>query len=393
MILEGHGFVIQAAEDSPWAAWFSLEKLDWVNQLKTSPALFFRQLGEMMAISPGGASILWDAHEPRRSGELAIFSAIEDALANLPGLSLHIKTPPASEQIEAPLNVWVHSPEMPSGSLALSWCKGLIGWTPQLRPGWSLPGFGYVSPDEERECIGCMTWGEVTVPAPAISNLEIDALVLAMEDAQARIEKAMSLRSNAGAWPQSIPFQRRQTSWRLSLTGGWEYQISGGSWSAMAEKITELKNILGQKLKCGIQLGISSNAMIAEALAGQAMKFGHPWRSALNLHAAAASFTPGIAADPRKKSPVEARAFLPSELAALMSDPPVVSLRVPEVPSIESVGIFLRGLEALPAIRWLPPSLPPPGPFCPDIPWDQAETFPPVWDGKTKQEKLFELDD
>jgi len=393
MITEGCGFVIQAAEDTPWAAWFSLNKLDWANQLKTSPSLFYRQLGEMMAVSPGGASILWDAQEPCCSGESNLFLVIEDALANLPGLSLHTKKPLASEQIEAPLNVWFHSSEMPSGPLAASWCKGLVGWIPQLRPGWSLPGFGYVPPDEEQECVGCMTWGEVAVPAPAISNLEIDALVLAMEDVQARIEKAMSLRANAGAWPQSIPFQRRQTSWRITLTGGWEYQISGGSWDTMAEKITELKNSLGQKLKCSIQIGVNSDALIAGTLAGQAMKFGHPWRSTLNLHTAVASFTPGIAADTRKKSPLEARAFLPAALATLLSDPPVASLRVPSVPSVESAGNFLRGLEALPAIRWLPPSMPPPGPFHSDIPWDPAEAFPPIWDGKARQEKLFELDD
>ncbi|MDR2560920.1 MAG: hypothetical protein LBC63_04015 [Holophagales bacterium] len=392
MIREGRGFVIQAAEDTPWAAWFSLRKLDWSDQLKTCPALFYRQLGEMMAVSPGGASIVWDAQEPYCPGGSGCLSAIEDALANLPGLSLHIKTPLASVQIEAPLNVWFHSPEMPSGSLATSWCRGLVGWIPQPRPGWSLPGFGYVPPDEEQDYIGCMTWGEVAVPVPAISNLEIDALVLAMEDVQAHIEKAMSLRANAGAWPQSIPFQRRQTSWRLALTGGWEFQVSGGSWDTMAEKITELKKILSQKLKCRIQIGVNSDALIAGILARQALKFGHPWRSTLGLHAVA-SFTPGIAADARKKSPLDARVFLPAALAELLSDPPVASLRVPAIPSAESVGNFLRGLEALPAIRWLPPGMPPFGPFHHDIPWDPAEAFPPVWDGKAKQKKLFELDD
>lgn len=391
MIIEGRGFAIQAAEDTPWAAWFSLAKLDWASQLKTSPPLFYRHLGEMMAVAPGGVSILWDAQEPCRAGESGLFSAIENALAHLPGLSLHTKKPLVSEQIEAPLNVWLHSREMPSGPLASHWRKGLVGWVPQRRPGWSLPGFGHVPPEDEG-CIGSMTWGEIAVLAPALSKLEIGALVLAMEDTQARIEKAMSLRANAGAWPQSIPFQRRQTSWRLALTGGWEFQLSGGSWDELAETVSELKKSLGRQLKCRIQIGVSSDAAIAGTLAGQAMKYGYPWRSSLNLQTAAASFTPGIAADPRKKSPLETRAFLPAALAAQLSDPPVASLRVPTAPSIESIGNFLRGLEATPAIRWLPPGMPPSGPFHPEIPWDPVETFPPIWDGKTEQTKLFEWD-
>ena len=392
MIREGQGFVIQTAQDSPWAGWFSVRELGWTTLINTNPSMFLRSLGEVVAILPGGVSILWDTPETSYQSNPALLATLESMLSHIPGLSLHIKKPLRFDSVEVPLYIWFHSPEALNGDLAELWRKGLIGWAPQSNSGWSLPGIGYVSTDQDDSVYG-MLWGEITIPAPAVRHLEIGSLKSIIEDTQAQIEKVLSLRINAGAWPQSIPFQRRKTTWRLTLTGGWEFQLSGQSWETLASDLSSLQTNLGDQLKCRIQIGVNHNASIAGILGEQAMRFGLPWRSSLSLPPAPSSFTPGIAADPRKVSPLEARTSFPKPLASLLSDPPVALLRVPTVPSIESASTFLRSLETAPAIRWLPPNIPPPGPFHADIPWDPVESFPSLSEGKANQPKLFNWDE
>ena len=56
--------------------------------------------------------------------------------------------------------------------------------------------------------------------------------------------------------------------------------------------------------------------------------------------------------------------------------PPAVLLRVPAVPPLAGTGRVLAQGRALPAVRWLPPDLPPPAPFDPDRPWAPAADFP-----------------
>jgi hypothetical protein len=392
MIREGHGFVIQAAQDTPWAGWFSLRKLDWMNLIQICPSLFLRQLGEMMAVLPGGISILWDLPEMPRQKNTALIAVLESALQHLPGVDLHIKAPLFYKPLEVPLNVWFHSSEIPDGNLADSWRNGLIGWVPQTHNAWSLPGIGSVSPDQD-DCVGEMLWGEVTIPAPAVSHLELESLKLALEDTQAHIERSMSHRSNAGSWPQSITFQRRQVAWRLALTGGWEFQLSGQSWEKLASDISSLQSNLSSMLRCNIHLGVNHDAIIAGLLAEQAMKYGSPWRNSLSPPPAPVSFTPGIAADPRKKSPLEARASFSKTMSSILSSPPVAFLRVPTVPSMEGIRIFMQNLEALPTVRWLPPNMPPLGSFHSDIHWDPAESFPGIEDGKAKQATLFDWEE
>ncbi|MDR2697956.1 MAG: hypothetical protein LBB40_05725 [Holophagales bacterium] len=389
MIREGQGFVIQTAQDSPWAGWFSVQELDWVNLIRTNPSMFLRCLGEIVAFLPGGVSILWNAAETSRQSSPALLTTLENILLHLPGVNLHIKKPLRYDQIEVPLNAWFHSPEAPDGDLAAAWRKGLIGWVPQQNSGWSLPGIGHASTDQ-KDCSAGMLWGEVTIPASAVHHLEIENLKSALEDTQAHIERVLSHRINAGAWPQSIPFRRRKTTWRLTLTGGWEFQLSGQSWEALALDLSSLQGFLSNQLKCRIHIGINHNARIAGMLGEQAMRLGLPWRNSLSLPPAPPSFTPGISADPRKTSPLEARASIPKSIAALLSDPPVVLLRVPVVPSMKGISAFLRGLEVQPAIRWLPPDMPPPGPFHAEISWDPAATFPAVADGKASHPKLFD---
>jgi len=389
IIREGQGFVIQTAQDSPWAGWFSVQELDWLNLIRTNSSMFLRCLGEIMAVLPGGVSLLWDLAETSHSNSSALLTTLENILLHLPGISIHTKKPLRYDPLEVPLNAWFHSPEVPDGDLSVAWRKGMIGWVPQLRNGWSLPGIGHASTDQ-KDCTAGMLWGEITIPALAIHHLEIENLKSAIEDTQAHIERVLSHRINAGAWPQSIPFHRRKTTWRLSLTGGWEFQLSGQSWEALASDLSSLQTSLSNYLKCRIHIGINHNARIAGILGEQAMRLGLPWRSSISMPPAPLSFTPGIAADPRKISPLEARASVPKSIAPLLSDPPVALLRVPSVPSMKGIDTFMRGMEVQPAIRWIPPDMPPPGPFHADIDWDAAETFPAIADGKAIHPNLFD---
>jgi len=389
IIREGPGFVIQTAQDSPWAGWFSIQELDWVNLIRTNTSMFLRCLGEIVAVLPGGVSILWNVAETTHQSSPAILTTLENMLLHLPGITLHIKKPLRYDPLEVPLNAWFHSPKAPDGDLATAWRKGMIGWVPQLNNGWSLPGIGHASTDQ-RDCSDGMLWGEVTIPAPALHHLEIGNLRSAIEDTQAHIERVLSRRINAGAWPQSIPFHRRKTAWRLTLTGGWEYQLSGQSWETLASNLLSLQTFLSDHLKCPIHIGINHNARIAGILGEQAMRLGLPWRNSMSLPPEPPSFTPGIAADPRKTSPLEARASVPKSMTSVLSDPPVALLRVPAVPSMKGIHAFLRGMEVHPAIRWLPPDMPPPGPFHADIDWDAVTNFSAVADGKASHPKLFD---
>jgi hypothetical protein len=349
-------------------------------------------LGEMMDVLPGGASILWDLPEGPGQNVPGSPTLLENMLHHLPKTSLHIKSPLSYRPIVAPMNVWLHSSEPPCGDLADAWRNGLIGWVPQTQNEWSLPGFGSVSADMDG-CASGMIWGEITIPAPAVAHLDAESLKLAIENTQASIERAMSHRSNAGAWPQAIMFQRRKAAWRLALTGGWEYQLSGQSWEKLASDLSSLQSSLSGSLKCNIHLGINHDAIIAGILAEQAMKYGSPWRNTLAPPPAPASFTPGIAADPRKESTLEARASFPKPMALILADPPVAYLRMPQAPSTGGIQFFTQNLEAAPAIRWLPPGMPPPGPFHPDIHWSPAESFPGIGDGKAKQAALFDWEE
>jgi hypothetical protein len=392
MIREGNGFVIQSAHDTPWAGWFSLQKLDWADLIHTCPSLFMVQLGEMMDVLPGGVHILWDLPETHGRNNAGCLALLESMLQHLPKLSLHIKSPLSCKPIVAPANVWLHSSEIPTGDLGDAWRNGLIGWVPQTQNAWSLPGFGSVLEDLDG-CANGMIWGEITIPASAVGHLDAESLRLAIENTQGHIERAMSHRSNAGAWPQPITFQRRQAAWRLTLTGGWEFQLSGQPWEKLASELLLLQSDLISALRCNIHIGANHDAIVAGILAEQAMKYGSPWRNTLSPPPAPASFTPGIAADPRKESTPEARASFPKPMAPVLTDPPVAFLRVPEAPSTGGIQFFMQNLEAPPAIRWLPPGMPPPGPFHSDIHWSPAESFPGIGDGKTSQAPLFDWEE
>jgi hypothetical protein len=355
--------------------------------------MFLRHLGEIMAALPGGISILWDFQECQHQCGKGRLALLESALLYLPGISLHVREPLISDDLRVPMNAWFHSPEPPMGDLSASWRNGFIGWVPQPRSGWPLPGIGLAPTDHDGcldDCFCGILWGEITVAAPALRHLDFELLLGAAEDSQAMIERAMSIRINAGAWPKQIPFHRRKAAWRLSLTGGWEYHATGLSWGSLAKDFYGLQIKLSKALKCWIHLGVNNDFKIARILGEQAMRLGMPWRSSLRLPPAPPSFTPGISADPRIASPFLSRASYPKELAPLLSDPPVAMLRVPAVPSAEGTRMFIASLEAVPAIRWLPPSVNLPGPYFPDLPWDAPAAFPQVPESDGAQQMLFD---
>jgi hypothetical protein len=387
---EGHGFLIQTAQDSPWAGWFSASGLDWAAQMKASPSLFLRRVGELVALFPGGASIVWDLPGAGPALDRTLAAVLEGVFLHLPGLSLHFRECRISDPLDAPLNAWLHSPAAPDGDAGARWRRGQIGWVPWAPGGWSLPGVGR-APEDAADCPCGALWGVATVPAPAVRHLDAGALALAMEDEQGRVERAMSHRAGAGAWPEAIPFQRRRAAWRLALVGGREYALSGGRWGDLAADVSRLRAEIRERLKCHVAVGVSSDAGAAAALGEQAMALGLPWRGSLAMPPAHSGFTPGMGADPRRACPLEPRAALPRALAPLLSDPPVALLRVPAVPSREGALAMLQRLEAHPAVLWVPPDMPPPGPFRADAPWDPAAAFPGA-DAKAGQPMLFGLD-
>jgi hypothetical protein len=385
---EGDGFLIRAAQDSPWAGWFSGQELGWAEQIKASTSLFLRRVGDLAAMFPGGAHVLWDADRMASQCGQPSAALLEGVLLHLPGLCLHLMEGQLLDPVEAPLNAWVHSPAPPEGAMGARWRRGHVGWVPRAAGGgWSLPGVGRAA--EDSGACGAL-WGVAVVPAPAVGRLDGQALALALEDEQARIERAMSHRAGAGAGPGGDVFQRRRAAWRLEVTGGREYALSGRPWEELASGLSGLREELEGRLKCAVGIGVSADAAVAAALGEQAFGLGLPWRGALALPPATPAFTPGIAADPRKAGPLESRAAFPPALAPLLSDPPVAHLRVPAAPSREGAMAFLRRLEAVPAVRWVPPDMPPPGPFVPDVPWDQAPCFPGA-DAKAGQPMLFDL--
>jgi hypothetical protein len=177
----------------------------------------------------------------------------------------------------------------------------------------------------------------------------------------------------------------------VAFLGGREFQLAGGTWDRAGERIQALAAHLESALRCPIHLGVCQDPVAAEALGQQAMREGHPWRGALALPPALPCFTPGLAGDCREVLPLESRAAFPHPLARLLTTPPEALLRVPAVPMEGAMAGFLGTLQPPPAIRWLPPELPPPGPFHPDRPWAPARACPPLADtSQVRQPSLFE---
>jgi hypothetical protein len=388
LLTEGRGFLVRCGVDTPWVGWLGVQALDARMSLRTAPWLALGALAEVLEVLPGGLALVWDGPPAWLLEQpLEHRAAFLGLLARLPGLSLHVPEGSMVQELDAPLRIWLHSSEPPQGPTGHAWRQGWLGWVPAAEAAWHLPGLGTAEAPEGSVEAGAL-WGEVLVPLGALAHLDPEELGGAMAEAQAQLERNISHRLGAGAWPPHFPFSRRRTGWRLALLGGREFVASGGSWEEAARHLATLSEGLRAQLRCPLHLGVSDDSEAACALGRQAMREGHPWRYSLPLPPASPAFSTGLGADPREPAPLELRALVPDPLADLR---PLALLRIPSIPAEAAVLAFLRGLSRVPALRWLPPNVPPPGPHTHERPWAPASAFAPVMDVTSAlQPALFE---
>jgi hypothetical protein len=342
-----------------------------------------RTLNEMASLLPGGLALVWDA-EPTWLRGLAGDSrtGFFEALSTLPGLSLHLRETAAGHFSKGVFRGWLHGPGMPTGVAGDLWRHGALGWVPDGMKAWSLPDFGRVPYGDTAllgasdEVVPGFLWGELLLPLGALASLDAEGLAETLETLQNELERAFSLRMAEVGWPAALPFQRKRCGWRVGILGGAEFQGASGTWEAASDALGNLVRVLGARLKSSVQTGPCQDAEVAYLLGLQAMREGLPWRNSLALPPAPPSFTAGLGADSRIPSPLESRAAFPVQLGELLQHPPVALLRVPAVPSEGAAEALLARLAAIPALRWLPPDMPLPGPFNPEQPWATAADFP-----------------
>lgn len=392
MILrEGSGFLVRSAPDGPWAGWTGSRFLEeGLASVNAAPGRALARLMRLNALLPGGLGLVWD-HAPAWMEALPSEARQGwwEALSDLAGLSLHLTPETALQLPGGAFRAWIHSAEPPTGSLGELWRQGVLGWVPRTGGPWQLPDLAPTSPGEEVSA-GWL-WGEAVLPVGALATLASgETLAAALVEAQGAAERGLAQRMAAGAW-STLPFARRAASWRLVLTGGAEFQRAGGSWKAAFGQLRALAALLQERVRAPIHLGASSDLTLASALGRQALREGLPWRASLPLPPAPGAFSPGLTSDPRDPLPLEVRALLPSDWTATLDHPPVILLRTPAVPSEAGSLALLERLGPLPALRWLPPDLPPPGPFDPEHPWAPPASFPfPADPGNGQQRSLFE---
>jgi len=389
--VEGRGFLLRAAQDCPWAGWAGSRFLEeGLASVHAAPGRALARLMNLVSLLPGGFGLIWD-HPPAWMQALPPESRQGwwEAITAIPGLTLHLGTEAAQHLPGGAFRGWVHATELPEGALGEHWRQGVLGWVPTIGKTWSLPDLGTSTPGDEAP--PGWLWGEVTLPLGALSSLASgEALVAAMSEAQGTAERGLAQRLSAGAWVD-LPFSRRSVGWRLSLVGGSEFQRASGAWPQTMGQLRALKALLQERLRTPIHLGACSHFQTAALLGRQALREGLPWRASLPLPPAPGAFTPGLAADPRDAIPLEARVLQPAGWADTLDHPPLALLRVPAVPPEAGALTLLGQFQPPPACRWLPPDLPPPGPFDPDRPWAPAATFPfPADPGNGVQRGLFE---
>lgn len=383
-LTEGKGFFIRSATDTPFAGWTGTRVLEGVAPTPPlAPWMALRALNEMTSLLPGGFALVWDA-EPSWLRVLGGDSrtGFFEALSTLPGLSLHLPEAAAGHFSKGIFRGWIHGPAMPTGVAGDLWRQGALGWVPDVGKAWSLPDFGHV-PHGDTALLGAsdevvpgFLWGEVLLPLGALSSLDAEGIAANLESLQTDLERSFSLRMTEGGWPAALPFQRKRCGWRVGILGGTEFQGASGTWAAAAESLMDLVRVLEGRLRSSIQVGPCQDAEMAHLLGLQAMREGLPWRNSLALPPAPPSFTPGLGSDARTPAPLEARAAFPLPLQGVLQHPPIALLRVPAAPSEGAAEALLARLGALPALRWLPPDIPLPGPFDPEQPWATVGDFP-----------------
>jgi hypothetical protein len=388
---EGRGFLLRSAPDGPWAGWAGSRFLEeGLASVHAAPGRALARLMNLVSLLPGGFGLIWD-HPPAWMQALPPESRQGwwEAITAIPQLSLHLGPDAALQLPGGAFRGWLHTPEMPEGSLGERWRQGVIGWVPREGAPWRLPELGVTAPGDEVP--PGWLWGEVTLVLGALPSLASgEALVAAMSEAQGTAERGLAQRLASGAWVE-LPFSRRAVGWRLSLVGGTEFQRAGGTWPAALGQLRALKALLQERLRTPIHLGACSDLQVATLLGRQALREGHPWRASLALPPAPGAFSPGLAADPRDPVPLEARAMQPAAWPDTLDHPPIALLRVPAIPPEAGAQTLLGQIQPAPALRWLPPELPPPGRFDPDRPWAPAAAYPfPADPGNGVQRGLFE---
>jgi hypothetical protein len=392
--LEGRGFLLRRGYDTPYAAWITASQLDHVMPIQGAPWVLIRTLGELVQVFPGGLALLWDLPIPSFSGlSHEARAAFWSALGHMPGLSFHIKDAAFAAHLDGPVRGWFHAPVAPTGAMGTAWRQGLIGWVPEPGAAWTLPGLGKAEGPPEAPPFpapGCL-WGELILSVGALSGVRAEDVAPLLGDAQAQMERDLSLRMSALAWPSCFPFQRRSTAWRISLVGGREYRMAGGTWEEATDRLSCLVTNLTARLRTPVQAGPCADFLAASLLGHQAMREGLPWRASLPIPPASPTFTPGYGADPREPSSLESRIEYPIALARLTGQPPLAWLRTFRVPDESAVMAFLRGQTNPPAIRWIPGDMPTPGPHSQERPWASASAFPPLVDvTQALQQCLFD---
>ena len=399
ILLDGRGYLIRAGRDTPYAGWAGSRVLEGLAPTPAlAPWMALRALNLLLDRLPGGFALAWDA-EPSWFPALSPDQRLGfwEALTALPRLSLHVVSEAALQLPLGAFRGWMHAETAPTGALGERWRQGVVGWIPDGPKQWSLVGLGRV-PHGETALLGASDevipghlWGEVILPLGALGTLDADDLGARLERTQMDQERALAQRIQAGAWPDSLPFQRRRTSWRLALMGGAEFQRANGDWDQVAAQVEALTAALAKRLRTSVQVGCCMDREAGETLGRQAMREALPWRNSLPLPPAAPRFSPGLGADPFHPSPLEARAALPSALRPLLQEPPAALLRVPAVPSEGAAMAFLQSLGQTPALRWCPPDIALDIPFDPEEAPALLEAFPyPPDPGSGKQMGLFE---
>jgi hypothetical protein len=381
-IHEGRGFLVRSGVDAPWAGTLGALALEGLSPSPAAaPWMALRQLGELSYLLPGGLRLVWN-EAPSWYAGLALDEArgFWEALGALPGLTVHLAEIPEALHL-ASFRAWLHRAEAPTGADGERWRAGALGFVRRSRKGWSLPGFGLLpnggpGPLHGEDLAPAFLWGEAVLPLPALASLDPGAVAASLSDHQSSLERGLAHRLGIHAWPAAFPFHRRRAQWRMAFLGGAEFMLAGGNWDEAAALVRAFLEELAALLKAPVHAGACDDPAPGLRLGRQAMGEGLPWRSALPMPPEPAAFSPGFAADPRKPSPLEARAFFPPALEPLLDAPPLARLRVPAPPSAAAVEGLLANLGEPPALLWMPPEVPDPPPYVPENAWAPTGEFP-----------------
>lgn len=381
-IHEGRGFLVRSGVDAPWAGTLGSLALEGLSPSPAAaPWMALRQLGELSFLLPGGLRLVWnEAPSWYATLELDEARGFWEALGALPGLTVHLAEIPEALHL-ASFRTWLHRAETPTGAEGERWRAGALGFVRRSRKGWSLPGFGLLldggpGPLHGEDLAPAFLWGEAVLPLPALAFLDPGAVAAALSDHQSSLERGLAHRLGIHAWPAAFPFHRRRAQWRVAFLGGAEFMLAGGNWEEAAALVRPFLAELAALLKAPVRAGACDDPAPGLRLGRQAMGEGLPWRGALPMPPEPAAFSPGFAADPRKPSPLEARAFFPPALEPLLDAPPLARLRVPAPPSAAAVEGLLATLGEPPALLWMPPEVPDPPPYVPENAWALPGDFP-----------------